>query len=92
MMKARELVMAAHSDAVSLLGGVADELPVPIGSPRLICTRCRREHARHSIAAVLRYGGTLGVDVLGDTSIAKLAAAIAATAGKEPSRSSPVRC
>ena len=76
--------MAAHSDAVSLLGGVADELPVPMGSPRLICTRCRREHARRSIAAVLRYGGTLGVDVLGDTSIAKLAATIAAIAGRNP--------
>ena len=82
MMKARELVMAAHSDAVSLLGGVADELPVSMGSPRLICTRCRREHTRHSIAAVLRYGGTLGVDVLGDTSIAKLTAAISGDCGE----------
>ena len=78
-MKARELTMAAHSDAVSLPEGDTDELPETMVTPRLMLRRCcRKGHPSRSIPPATVHRGN-GVDVLGDTSAAELALVVGGT-------------
>lgn len=67
--KARELMTAAHSDAVSRPDPDADDLPGTMLTPS---PRVPTLPPRHHITFIPRYGWTLGTAVLGDTSVANL--------------------
>jgi hypothetical protein len=73
VMKTRELVIAAHSEAVSLPEGDADELLVTMVTPLSHSPAPLLTTVKVLVQLLPRYIGGNGVDVLADTCAAELA-------------------